>query len=120
MRLRLVLALVALLAMVAIPAEALRQERVGSAVDQVASCLEASASARDTLGHEAVNASCDPVQKPGPVMPALAALALLGLLVLAGRIRRGGLTTARTGEQWRLPDGGWRTTASWRGPPLAA
>jgi hypothetical protein len=116
MRVRLLVVLLAFVAMAAIPSEAMLADDVGSVVGQVASCVEPSGLMRDGAGRTAATECADLLASP-PV-PALVAivpvvaLALVGL-ALGARTRR----AAARGQAWRLGDAVVRCGVPWRAPP---
>jgi len=116
MPVRVAVLLIALLAIVALPSEAMPTERTGSVVDQVTSCLQANGLARDV---DARSAAGDHCRDDVPVRPPVAVLAVVAAL-LAGLAPVARSRSSRRGaDRWRLPDAVHRSGASWRAPPVA-
>jgi hypothetical protein len=114
MRVRLALLLFALVALVAVPSDASLTGSSGSIVDQVASCVEPNAVARDIRADPILGQSCrDGAPLRVRVAVLLAVLGLAGLLQgAAGRERR------RADIGWRPSLVAPRTSAPGRAPPL--
>ncbi len=108
-RIRWLVILLAVVATVAIPAEVATEASVGSVVDQVSSCLQPNAVARD-VAHEATGALVQAV--PGP----LTSLAIVVLAGLAG-IGSGAIALGRRrrAERWQ-----YVVPRAWAGSGLRA
>jgi len=117
MRTRVLVVLVALVAMALAPSEAVLAESTGSVVGQVASCIEASGLARD-LDDASAQGQCDAVPRipPGSTLLPIAVLALATVLAASLRVRH--RRPALSAQRWRLVDAVAGPGAPWRAPPL--
>lgn len=117
MRIRLVVVLLALVAMTAVPPESVLAESVGSVVGQVASCVEPGAVLRDAGARDEAG-DCADGFAPRSTPPLLVAAVLLLLVALVTRAvgRRRGRATL-SASSWRLTDAASGATAPWRAPP---
>lgn len=118
MRTRLLVVLLALVAMTAVPPESVLAESVGSVVGQVASCVEPGAVLRDAGVRDGSPGCADDLAKrvTPPVVAVLAALVLATLVARWAAARRD--RAPLSSQRWRLVDAAAGASAPWRAPPL--
>lgn len=111
---RVAVLLIALLAVVVLPSEAMLVEQTGSVMDQVTSCLLPNGVARELDSRAAAGEHC---RDDVPARPPIAILAVVFSL-LAGLVPRSrSRWTGHGADRRRLPDAVFGGGAPWRAPP---